>query len=729
MINHLILDVAVPTPLRRSFYYLLPDHISADAVSIGARVAISFGRQQLIGIICGTFSGTDIDVSKLKAIDSLIDEEPALPGVLLPLMQWAANYYHHPIGESLAAALPNALRKGQALPSNQQTVWQLIDTSFTSDALPSNAKQQRKLIDHLVTHDSINAEQLKSLGITGSTVKALIQRNLIEEAQETITVQPAIIHPSPLALNDEQKEVMTHYQQIADSFSICLLEGVTGSGKTEVYLQAIAHALSQGKQALILVPEIGLTPQTIERFQQRFSCPMAIFHSSLTDLQRLKYWQQARDGIAHIIIGTRSALFTATKNLGVIVVDEEHDLSYKQQDGLRYSARDLACIRAKLENIPIILGSATPTLETLNNAVMGKYLHWKLKQRAGDAQAAKVDIIDIRKQRIDNGIAESVLPELKTTLDKGEQALLFINRRGFSPSLICHDCGFVSLCPACDTRLTVHQQSQQLRCHHCGVSERTPTKCPQCFSMQMIRTGTGTERLELALQQYFPNTPLFRIDRDTTRQKNALENMVEQIHQHEAALLIGTQMLAKGHHFPNVTLVVVIDADHSLVSTDYRAIERFGQLITQVTGRAGREQKVGRALIQSHYPQHPQLIRLINWGYHRFAMDLLAQRKQLQLPPFSYQALIRLEDKQAAVAESSLEALKQSLRGLPCTCIGPMPASLQRRAYFYRYQLLIQSPTRQQLHQTVQHLLKSSETLIKSHRQRWSIDIDPQDMS
>lgn len=729
MTNRLILDIAVPTPLRRSFYYILPDHICANDVVIGARACVSFGHQQLIGLVCHTFIDSTIDTSKLKAIDSLLDTQSALPGVLLPLMQWAANYYHHPIGESLATALPNALRKGQPLPSNQQRVWRLSDTSFNSDCLSGNAKQQRKLIDYLHRHQTIDAEQLKVLGINQSTLKALYSRGVIEETLETIHVQAATIRQSPLALNSEQEAIITQFCQTADTFTISLLEGVTGSGKTEVYLQAIAHVLAQGKQALVLVPEIGLTPQTIERFRERFDCPMAIFHSSLTDLQRLNYWQQARDGIAHIIIGTRSALFTATANLGVIVIDEEHDLSYKQQDGLRYSARDLACIRAKLENIPIILGSATPTLETLSNAALGKYQHWTLKNRAGDAQAAQVDIVDIRKQPIENGIAASVLPEIKATLDRGEQALLFINRRGFSPSLICHDCGFVSQCPACDTRLTVHQQSQQLRCHHCGISERIPSQCPQCFSVQMIRTGTGTERLELALQQYFPNVPLFRIDRDTTRQKYALEHMVEQIHQQEAALLIGTQMLAKGHHFPNVTLVVVIDADQSLVSTDYRAIERFGQLITQVTGRAGRERKVGRALIQSHYPQHPQLIKLINWGYHRFAMDLLAQRKQLSLPPFSFQALIRLEDKQADVAEKSLDGLKQSLRGQPCICMGPMPASLQRRAYYYRYQLLIQSPTRQQLHQTLQHLLKSSETLIKSHRQRWSIDIDPQDMS
>lgn len=491
----------------------------------------------------------------------------------------------------------------------------------------------------------------------------------------------------------------------------------------------IAKVLAQDKQALILVPEIGLTPQTITRFKKRFSCPMAIFHSNLTEAQRLHHWQQARTGVAKIIIGTRSALFTATASLGIIVIDEEHDLSYKQQDGLRYSARDLACMRAKIEDVPIILGSATPSLESLYNAQCQKYHHWRLTERAGNAKETDIAIIDIRKQALHEGIATPVLEEIQNTLARNEQALLFINRRGFAPSLICHDCGFVCQCSACDTRLTVHLQSSQLRCHHCGYSERLPMQCPECKSTQLIKAGIGTERLELALNTLFPETPIYRIDRDSTKQKDALRDMVTQIQHDKAGILIGTQMLAKGHHFANVTLVVILDADFSLASTDYRATERFGQLITQVAGRAGREQKPGRALIQSHYPEHPQLLRLTQWGYHRFAMDLLAARKIAHLPPFSYQALMRLEDKQAHIASNVLQSLKDTLIHQPCLCIGPMPASLQRRAHYYRYQLLIQSPTRAQLHQSIKHLIQMSQSLVKSHRQRWSIDIDPQDMS
>lgn len=728
MKTHQILEIAVPVPLRRSFDYLPPTTADNRTTVIGARAQVEFGTRQLTGIITG-IRHEPADINTLKHVTAILDHHSVLPGTLLPLMQWAADYYQHPIGESLATALPNALRKGQPLPDERQPVWQLSATFPGMDSIASRARQQHKALQLLQTTPQLSNAQLKTQGISTATLSALVRLGFIEQHLQTPPRLPPHIQASPLALTNEQQTVIDHYQQMPDGFQPCLLEGITGSGKTEVYLQLIARTLQQGKQALVLVPEIGLTPQTIERFQQRFDCAMAIFHSGLSDLQRLKYWQQASNGTAHIIIGTRSALFTATQNLGLIIVDEEHDLSYKQQDGLRYSARDLACIRARLENCPIILGSATPTLESLHNAISGKYHHWQLTQRAGNANPPQIDIIDIRKQPLENGIAESVLPQIQDCLDKGEQALLFINRRGFAPSLICHDCGWVGQCRACDARLTVHQQSRMLRCHHCNSTEPLPHHCPNCFSKQLVKTGTGTERLELALRQHFPDIPLFRIDRDTTSRKEALPAMMADIRQQQAAILIGTQMLAKGHHFPDVTLVVIIDADQSLVSTDYRAIERFGQLMTQVAGRAGREHKPGRALIQSHYPQHPQLIKLINWGYHRFAMDLLGERKMQNLPPFSAQALIRLEDKQAETAQHSLQQLRHSIAHLPCLCIGPYPASLQRRAWYYRYQLLIQCNNRQQLRQAVQQLLQHAETILKPHRQRWSVDIDPQDMS
>lgn len=725
MKNSLVVSVAVAVPLRKSFYYLWPE--SFIAPQAGMRVRVPFGRRELLGIVLGQVTEQQA-VEKLKPVAQCLDDKPVLTAKLMRLMLWASDYYQYAIGETLATALPNALRKGLPLADMRQAIWRR-KPDFDLASISARANRQQQLMAFLSEHGSATKQQLEQLGISAAVLKTMEQQGAIEQQLVEAEIQETVIHPSPWQLNEEQQAAVNAYLQQGHRFFIALLEGITGSGKTEVYLRLIAHCLAQGKQALVLVPEIGLTPQTLSRFQQRFDCMMAIFHSNLSDLQRLKYWQQARSGAAKIIIGTRSAVFTATDKLGLIVIDEEHDLSYKQQDGLRYSARDLACMRAKIEDIPIILGSATPTLESLHNALSQKYLHWQLMQRAGHAQEPTIELLDMRRQAMVEGLAESSIARVSEHLQRGEQVLLFINRRGYAPSLICHDCAWVGQCHACDARMTVHHQQRSLRCHHCAYQEPIPYRCPQCQSQNLINTGVGTERLQLAMENLFPETPIFRVDRDTTSQKNALENMVLEIQQQESAILIGTQMLAKGHHFPNVTLVVLVDADASLLSTDYRALERFGQLLTQVTGRAGRENKPGKAIIQTHYPKHPQLEKLIHWGYHRFAMDLLAQRQTLGLPPFSAQALIRLEDQSADIATQTLLQLKQLLINQPCSVLGPMPASLQRRAYYYRYQLLVQSPTRGQLKQAIDFLLKHSDSIVKAHKQRWSVDIDPQDMS
>jgi primosomal protein N' (replication factor Y) len=727
--NHkTIIEIAVPTPLRKSFDYLLPASAMHSIPKAGMRVQIPFGKQQLTGIILKIKKDASINNDKLKPITAILDETPIVSAPMMALIQWASDYYQHPIGECFATALPNLLRKGQALLAETSLYWKL-NSSNNEAATIKNAKKQIAVIEYLTAHGSFSDKDKKSLGFNPATLKALHEKELIMPFNQLATIKAPIIHPSPLTLNKEQATLINSFKQRSDNYECILLEGITGSGKTEVYLQLIAQTLQAGKQALILVPEIGLTPQTIRRFEQRFECPMAIFHSNLSDKQRLHYWQQARSGTARIIIGTRSALFTATQNLGIIIVDEEHDLSYKQQDGLRYSARDLACVRAKLENIPIVLGSATPTLESLYNASLGKYTHWQLTQRAGNATTPTTLTLDIRHQTMLDGIADAAIKSIEECLQREEQALIFINRRGFAPSLICHDCGWVGQCHACDSRMTIHLRANHLRCHHCLATEPIPYQCPQCKSRDLVYTGAGTERIEQSLQQLFPQTTIFRIDRDTTHKKNAMADIVENIQQEKSAILVGTQMLAKGHHFPNVTLVVVLDADGALMGTDYRAIERFGQLLTQVTGRAGREEKPGTALIQTHYPHHQQLHKLLMHGYHRFAMDLLAERQQLQLPPFSFQALIRLEDQDAVAAQNTLRQLQQHIPANTCQSLGPYPANLQRRAHFYRYQLLLQSPHRAALKHAVSAIIAASDGIIKNHKQRWSIDIDPQDMS
>ncbi len=725
MTEQIILEIAIPTPLRKTFDYVLPPQHSV-LPAVGMRVQVPFGAQQMTGVIIAIKNSASVENTKLKPVLAILDTEPLLSPTLMDLTLWSSDYYQHPIGECFATVLPNLLRKGEGLLSETLLHWRLANTDISRT---KNAAKQNSILDYLEQHSCFADTDKKHLGFSNTALKTLAEKGQVESFVTKVSARQPVINSSNLILNPEQETIISAFKERKKGFECILLEGITGSGKTEIYLQLIEQTLNEGKQALVLVPEIGLTPQTLQRFEQRFDCGMAIFHSNLSDKQRLHYWQQARSGAARIIIGTRSALFTATENLGIIIIDEEHDLSYKQQDGLRYSARDLACVRAKLEDIPVVLGSATPTLESLYNASTGKYTHWQLTERAGNAQKPAVQTLDIRHQAMADGIAESALAYIDDCLQRDEQALVFINRRGFAPSLICHDCGWVSQCHACDARLTIHLGANHLRCHHCLATEPIPRQCPHCKSRDLVYSGSGTERIEKSLQQHFAGTPIFRIDRDTTSHKNAMSDMLDIIHNEKACILVGTQMLAKGHHFPNVTLVLVLDADGALMGTDYRAIERFGQLLTQVTGRAGREEKPGIALIQTHYPHHQQLHKLLTHGYHRFAMDLLAERQQLQLPPFSYQALIRLEDKDAQAALQALQQLKHSIPAGTCQSLGPFPANLQRRAHFYRYQLVLQAPQRSQLKQAIAAILAASDKIIKPHKQRWSIDIDPQDMS
>lgn len=743
-----ILEIAIPSPLKRSFDYLLEPINGPQTLDLltpppqnnshtdlrkkplipGIRIIVPFGGRQMVGILINVKNHSEIETQKLKSIIEVIDEVPILSNTLLRMMLWAADYYQHPLGEALHTAMPAPLRKGHALIGLEERYWHL--TNEGQDAqLKHAAKKQNSIIAYLKRHKKFADKQKHALGFGPSSIKSLQQKGYIKEKLELPSSTKIHTHVSSLHLNQEQQHIIDEFKSTPMTYQAYLLEGVTGSGKTEVYLQLIQQVLEQGKQALVLVPEIGLTPQTLQRFKDRFNCPLAIFHSNISDKQRLTFWQQAQSGFARIIIGTRSALFTAANDLGIIIIDEEHDLSYKQQDGLRYSARDLACVRAKLDDIPVVLGTATPSLETLNNACSGRFHHWFLNERAGNASPPAIEIVDIRQQTMLEGVAESALEQIRHCLERGEQTLIFINRRGFAPSLICHSCGWVSNCNACDARLTIHLKAGHLRCHHCQAIEPIPQQCPECNSAELMYQGIGTERLAMGMQQQFPGVPVFRIDRDTTTSKHALPEMVEKIHSKQAAILVGTQMLAKGHHFPNVTLVVILEADSALMGIDYRASERFGQLLTQVIGRAGRAEKPGTAIIQSHYPEHPQLQNLVLSGYNRFAMDLLSERQQLELPPFSFHALVRLESQDANQAQTLLNQMKAQLNGLACISLGPFPAALQRRAHYFRYQLLLQANKRSLLKQALAIITQHAEILIRSPKIRFSIDVDPQDMA
>lgn len=538
-----------------------------------------------------------------------------------------------------------------------------------------------------------------------------------------------------LPLNPEQRAAFEAVRASHGGFHCFLLAGVTGSGKTEVYLQLIRETLAAGRQALVLIPEINLGPQTLARFERRFNARIALLHSALTDRERLDAWLAARDGEADIVIGTRSALFTPLKRPGLIIVDEEHDASYKQQDGLRYHARDLALVRARLENVPILLGSATPALESLHNAQAGRYGLLRLTQRAGGAHPPKFIRLDVKSMPLDAGLSRPLQQAIGDTLAAGQQVLVFLNRRGFAPTLLCHDCGWISQCPRCDARMTVHQGSGELRCHHCDHRQRPPMNCPQCGKLDLRPLGAGTERAEERLRILFPNHPVLRIDRDSTSRKHAMRDLFATINSGEPCILVGTQMLAKGHHFPRVTLVAILDADGGLFSADFRASERMAQQIVQVAGRAGRAEEPGRVLIQTHLADHPLLVQLTEDGYFAFAEQALSERRAAGLPPFAHLALLRAEAHKPGQAEafldsacSAAEQLLEQMGGPEVELLGPVPAPMERRAGKHRAQLLLQCMSRAPLHRLLTPWLQSLEQLPGGRQVRWSLDIDPIDL-
>ncbi len=723
----------MPTPLRRSFDYLPPEDMAEPAVMAlrpGMRVRAPFGHRQLVGILLALKTDTDIAIEQLKPATEVLDDNPILPASIMNLCQWAAQYYQHPLGDVLANATPVLLRKGE--PWLYDSGWRL---STEGKGLPEgalkSAKRQAQLLALLQQHDSVASDQLKQAGITTAVAKTLCDKGLAERCQRPITlaVDGDIRPDQPPVLNGEQQQAVDAVIQ-SHGFQAFLLEGVTGSGKTEVYLRLIEHYLSQQKQALVLVPEIGLTPQTLQRFRRRFAVPIAILHSGLSDRERQIAWQAAREGQARIVIGTRSAIFTPLAQPGLIIVDEEHDSSYKQQDGFRYSARDLAVKRGLDAHCPVLLGSATPAIESLHNSLQGRYQRLALHQRATGAPAPRFELVDIRHQPLYDGLSEPATRAMRAQLQAGNQVLLFINRRGFAPVLMCHDCGWTGQCQHCDARLTVHYGQRQLRCHHCESQQPLPHHCPDCSSNQLLFQGVGTERCEQTLKQLFPDVPVQRIDRDTTQRKDALKELVAEVNRGEPCILVGTQMLAKGHHFPRVTLVVILDIDNGLFSADFRGAERMGQLLTQVAGRAGREQHPGSVVVQTHHPDHPWITQLIEQGYGAFSRQLLREREASGQPPYSHLALVRADSKSLGDAETLLQQLRQQLQPAlaGARLVGPIPAPMTKRAGLFRAQLLLQASHRHQLHRAAAQLVHYAECLPLAKKLRWSIDIDPQDM-
>lgn len=726
-----ILQIAVPTPLRRLFDYL--PLVDTPLPAPGCRVAIRFGRQQLVGVVMAHSSTSNLSPAQIiKPIDAVLDTTPVLDTPLRELVSWAADYYQYAIGECIVNALPVLLRKGGHVELDKPQAYRLttLGLGLADGALQKRAKRQAQIIEYLQQQVWLATSQTATLDFPAAALRELCAKQLIEKFDLPDTTPAELQAQTSLTLNDEQQQALDAIDNTADSFRCHLLAGITGSGKTEVYLQAIARCLQRGRQALVLVPEIGLTPQTLARFRARFHCEIAAFHSALTDHERARAWEKSRRGQARIVIGTRSAVFTPMARPGLIIIDEEHDLSFKQQDGFRFSARDVAIKRASIENIPIVLGSATPSLETLFNAQYQRYQLLPLTQRAGVALPPDFDVIDIRNKVLQDGLSETALSAIDIALQANQQVLVFLNRRGYAPTLMCHDCGWIANCDHCDARFTVHLNPPKLHCHHCEHVAAYPSRCPQCKSRNVIPLGIGTERSEVTLMNRFPQFPIMRIDRDSVRGKYAMANVVDKINEGEPAILLGTQMLAKGHHFPNVTLAVIVDVDHGFFSADFRGAERTGQLITQVAGRAGRGDKPGRVLLQTHYPEHPLLRTLILQGYDTFAKQILAERMQLNLPPAGFLALIRAEATDAQEAQLWLQRLRVQVdaQSKDVIAIGPLPAPMQRRAGFHRLQLLLQTTQRKPLQTLLTDLCRWAEADKAARKIRWSVDVDPQDM-
>jgi primosomal protein N' (replication factor Y) len=722
----MIFRVALDAPLRRVFDYLAPSADDGPPPPPGVRVRVPFGRRQLVGILTGTVAESPVPAAKLRPVLEVLDAEPVFDPATWQILNWAAEYYHHPIGEVYAAALPVALREGQSA-SVWEERWELTPEGRREHASPGTrrAPAQRALLARLAAGPTDAAELLgefKRLQLRAVESKGWALYRRMAPASARIEISAGDVE-----LTAAQAGAVAAITASLPRFAAHLLQGVTGSGKTEVYLRAIAAAIERGGQALVLVPEIALTPQLVERFRRRFSAGVAVLHSGLPGGERRDGWREAHAGTAHIVIGTRSAVFTSMPRLALVIVDEEHDASYKQHEGFRYSARDLAVLRAQRAGVPVVLGSATPSLESLDNVAQARYSRLVLPERPGAARAPRMSLIDLKRHACDQGVSQPALQAIGSHLAGGGQVIVYLNRRGFAPTLFCSHCGWVAPCAHCDARMTVHRRAGELRCHHCGARGPVPALCGAC-GQSLNPVGQGTERVEETLQRLFPQAALARLDRDTAAGRGEMEAVLARVHSGAARILVGTQMLTKGHDFPEVSLVVILAADQGLFASDYRATERLAQTIIQVAGRAGRAARAGEVLIQTEFPEHPLLRELIEGGYERFASGALEERRAASWPPFSRLALLRAEARDAGRLDEFLRtaaALARPGADGVVKVLGPAPALIARKADHFRAHLLIESPERPVLQRFLADWLTRLDQLALPAGLRWSLDVDP----
>jgi len=722
-----LVSVALPVPLPRQFDYLLPEGMPPPLP--GMRVAVPFGKRRLVGLVTATPRRIEGDGRSYKPLTAVLDAAPVAPADWLDVLRWAAAYYQHPLGEVIAAALPASLREGRAAELKQGQ--RLALTAAGRAALTTLPPRSQRMRDALQALAAAIIERPHGAALAGFNTALLRRARTAGWIAETPLPPPQPQLVQGPVLTPAQAAALASLRA-AKGFAINLLEGVTGAGKTELYMRLAEDALAAGQQVLVLCPEIGLTPQLTERFRSRFGPVVAGLHSGMGDADRAQAWLAVREQHARILVGTRSAVFAPFAALGLVIVDEEHDASYKQQEGFRYHARDLALVRAKAAAASVVLGSATPALETLANAKAGRYRHVRLTERITAAAPPVPQLIDVNHDPTQHGLSEPLAAAIERHLTAGGQALLFINRRGYAPTLLCDSCHWIAPCPHCDARLNLHRGEGALRCHHCGYVTRPPRECPSCGDKRLVPVGEGAERVEEALKNRFPGRHIERFDTDRLRAAGKLEALLADVRERRVEVLVGTQMLAKGHDFPSLSLVGVINADQALFSSDFRALERLGQLLTQVAGRAGRSADAPIApevLIQTREPNHPSLVALLRDGYAALADTLLRERADAGLPPSAHLALLRVEAADRSKADAFLRAAKEAFApSRSVQLLGPAPAPMERREGRARAQLLLTSTSRPALQRALSTWLPQLDSLPGSRQLRWSIDVDPVDL-
>lgn len=723
---------AIALPLYRLFEYRLVD--DSEPAVVGGRYRLPFGRGTRCGILLGVSDRSDFDAAKIKPVEERVDTEAVLGEHMLALARWMAEYYLQPPGDVIFQCLPGYLRGTRRHESPRVKRWRLNQVSAADLAsLQRKSPRQFEICEALQRQpEGLTAAQFKQINANWhAAVKALESKQLLawEWDDKPFSVQIDATRPQ---LSPEQAAIMQAIEPALQEFAVHLLDGVTGSGKTEIYLRLIERCLANGQQAIYLVPEIGLTSQLIDRIQQRFGDCFAISHSALTDYQRYRAWDRFRRGEVGIMLGTRSSLFSQCERLGLIVIDEEHDHSYRQEDGVRYHARDVAIKRAQMLDIPIVLGSATPALESIANCERSTYRRYRMDQRPTRFPPPPIELIDVRDSRFDFGCAAATFKRIDSHLQNGGQVLVYLNRRGFAPIVMCHECGWQSQCRNCDARLTLHQSLQTLLCHHCGYSESIPEVCPDCGHTEVRHYGIGTEQLQLGLEQRYPQVPVLRVDRDVIASRDALKSRLQQLQSGEPCILIGTQMIAKGHDYPAITLSVVLDADQALFSASYRASERLAQTLLQVCGRSGRGDRPGEAIVQTRFPEHPMMQSLVHRSYRDIADELLQERRLLGFPPYARVVIFRADAQELKQALAKLEEiralLQQARRFQQLSSIGPIAALMTRRIGRYRAQLSLLATDYQVLRSVLSEAMPAIQEIPSTPRVSWSVDVDAFDL-